>query len=65
MLSPSLSVTFSRFEQPENALTPIDLTFEGISISIRPVQLAKVLFPIVVTVSGIMTSVRLVQFANK
>ena len=65
MVSPSLSVTFSRLEHSENAFVPIDLTLEGISISIRPVQLAKVLFPIVVTVSGIMTSLRLVQFANK
>ena len=64
-LSSELSITRSRFSQPENAITPIVLTLDESSKLVKLVQSTNALSPILSTLDGIFTLTKSEQLANK
>ena len=61
---PSSNVTSLSLLHPENALSRILLTLDGIVILVRLLQFLKAYSPILVTPSGIVMLVMLLQFSN-
>ena len=53
-----------KFEQPEKAESPIEVTLEGIVTLVKPLQPEKAYSPIDVTLEGKVTLVKPLQFSK-